>query len=351
MCGIAGFHSLDGRPIEKAGEFANRLLLEIESRGRDATGFLALSADGTKTLDKYPVPARQFIGGRDRFPAPRTVLLHTRFATTGTRRSITDAHPHVSGHTAAIHNGTIYNADEIFKAFDLPRQAKVDSEVIPALIEYAGWDKAEEALSIMDGGAATAVVDVTKPGELILARLRHYPLAVCKTGGVVIFASTPWAISLAYKLTYGKQLRAKIEQLVPGEVLRVNGKIERSGVPGVFGVEKEFDHRPRRQPKSNRRGRSKSKQAQRPAARPKEKLLPLVPAARSERERKLRIEKIRGGSLYTHDEVMAIIDELDEIRSERDSAQSELADVLLASELDWSDETLATTYSPGRWAD
>src|SRR5262249_11854289 len=160
MCGIAGVHRRGDAMIPKLGRLADSLLLAIENRGTDATGMLALMENGKCHLQRETKPARAFVRGRKRLANEvKTLLLHTRFATVGAPDDPMNAHPQINGGMAAVHNGTIYNATEIFNAFGMKRYASVDSEVIPALLSYAGWDHAAEAIDLFDGGAAFAVVD------------------------------------------------------------------------------------------------------------------------------------------------------------------------------------------------
>lgn len=227
MCGQAGFHRRTARRITKLNELADELLLAIESRGHDAAGFLAMMDSGKVQMEKEPRPASKFIRGRGLIHRDaRTVLLHTRFATVGAR-TLRNAHPVVSGPVAAVHNGTIYNASEIFSTFDLPRKAEVDSEVIPALIHHVGWDQAADAFPLMEGGAATAVVSSERPKEVILARLRSYPMVVGTTRDLVIWASTAEAILRAWMRVYRRPFPGKIETLSEATMLLVNGKVER----------------------------------------------------------------------------------------------------------------------------
>lgn len=259
MCGIAGFHRLEGAPpLRLSGVLADELMLAIEHRGRHAAGVFALSDAGRGVLDKRAVNATRFVRTRKLLPQEsRTVLVHTRYATTGARTLARDAHPQVSGDMVAIHNGTVSNADELFEAFALPRKAKVDSEIIPALIDSAGWSQAEQALSLMTGAVATAVLNKALPGELLLAKLRWNPVvfATVEDKGVVVFASTEEALRRAWWRTYGESLPATPKHLAGGEAVRINGTVEIVHIPGVWGVETAYDHRPWKPTKSKRSAR------------------------------------------------------------------------------------------------
>jgi len=212
---------------------ANELLLAIESRGLDSTGRLALYDDGHLMLDRAVLPASQYVkAGREPIKAvARTVLLHTRFATVGTVNE-RNAHPVRNGQMAAVHNGTISNHDEVFAEIARKRNAAVDSEVIPAVVHHYGWDKAGKALAKLTGGAATAIVDVKAPGELLLARLSGYPLHVYVTPSVIVWASTRRAIERAWKRTYGSApSRGEFVEMPEWTMMRVNGSVDVERIP------------------------------------------------------------------------------------------------------------------------
>ncbi len=226
MCGIAGVHRRGDAMIPKLGRLADSLLHAIENRGTDATGLLALMPSGKCHLDRRVVPASRFTRKRMKLPNEvKTLLLHTRFATVGARDDVRNAHPQINGGMAAIHNGTIYNATELFDAFGLKRHAKVDSEIIPALLSYAGWEHAAEAIDLFDGGAAFAVVDEKHPAEVILARTESYPLNYFVSDELVVWASTRRAIEIAMAMS-GLRMKGEYHELKPWTMVRVNGKLE-----------------------------------------------------------------------------------------------------------------------------
>ncbi|EMS77443.1 glucosamine 6-phosphate synthetase-like protein [Desulfotignum phosphitoxidans DSM 13687] len=114
-----------------------RLLVLSESRGPHATGMAWLNRDGEHRLFKRPVSAGQFVidkafhevlAGIDN---RTTVLLgHTRWRTRGDERVNRNNHPIRAGDVIGTHNGTIYNADYLFRRFKLRRFAEVDSELL-----------------------------------------------------------------------------------------------------------------------------------------------------------------------------------------------------------------------------
>lgn len=237
MCGIAGIHRRTDAPMPKMGRLANELLLANEGRGPDSTGYLVMLDSGKVQIEKAAVTASTFVKRRKSFSEDaRTVLLHTRYATRGKVTQL-NAHPQISGRCAAVHNGTIYNADELFKTFGLKRRATVDSEIVPALIDHAGWDEAGAALELMTGGAAVAVVNADHPREVILARTESYPLVYLATEDFVVWASTEKAIVQAWRFAYGTTPpRGEWGMLGPWSMMRVNGELSMHWLDPVVPV-------------------------------------------------------------------------------------------------------------------
>jgi len=141
MCGLAGiiFGVGPREPADLAQLMAQftRLLALSQQRGPHATGIALLNQDGRYRLFKRPLAATQFVEHKS-FRAllgsvdDRTTLLlgHTRWRTRGDERVNRNNHPIRAGHVLGIHNGTIYNADDLFRRYRLPRFADVDSELL-----------------------------------------------------------------------------------------------------------------------------------------------------------------------------------------------------------------------------
>ncbi len=107
-----------------------------------------------------------------------TGIAHTRWATHG-EPSEANAHPHVSGDIAVVHNGIIENHEEL-RALLQERgyvfQSQTDTEVIAHLVE---WERRSsetlvEALqktaAQLDGAYGTVVVDRKDPSRIVAAR-------------------------------------------------------------------------------------------------------------------------------------------------------------------------------------
>ena len=135
MCGIvAHVGSRDCVPILLEG------LAQLEYRGYDSAGLAVVNRSGGLRVHKArarvaglgsSLPAR-FKGGPG--------IGHTRWATHGEPNDI-NAHPHVVGPVAVVHNGIIENADELrakLVAEGAEFASETDSEVLAHLIARAG---------------------------------------------------------------------------------------------------------------------------------------------------------------------------------------------------------------------
>jgi hypothetical protein len=231
LCGIIGIHFKNPRELgitsKNLEDLVDEMLLGIEHRGRDATGLLTVDAKGKPNLVKADLDAWNFIKWRDGIPKNvRTILGHTRFATQGTPQNLDNNHPVEYGTCFAIHNGHISNDSDLFRDFSLERNAEVDSEIIPALFDKFGLDKAHMALQELDGGFATAVVDPARfPNMTVLAKGWSSPVEVLETKHAVIWASIPEAIQEAAEKVLGfTPAREKIVSMKAGEIILMEGE-------------------------------------------------------------------------------------------------------------------------------
>jgi hypothetical protein len=198
------------------------------------------------TIQKDTVPVADFVDKRKTFADESlTVLLHTRFATVGSARDVKCAHPVVSGRCAAIHNGTIWNDVELFDEIGVKRNSDVDSEVLPALIDFAGWDEAEDILGMTIGNAAAAVVHADRTDELILFRTSGFPLVYMVTDDLIVWASTRQAIVAAWQATYGRTKMGDFIEMRDWTLTRVKRgeivstvDIEQDADPPMYATEK-----------------------------------------------------------------------------------------------------------------
>jgi hypothetical protein len=231
MCGIAGIHFKNprNRGMTKAQleTYVNELLRGIEARGKDATGIVAVNGRGP-VLQKADTAAWNFTNWRRKLPrGTRTVLCHTRWATQGKPEINDNNHPVVRGSTYVTHNGHIGNDDDLFAEYGFERIAQVDTEIIPALLDHYGLDKAHLALQRLDGNAAIAAVDPVRfPNQVILAKGWTSPLIRFETPEFITWASEAWVIRAALKVALDVEVDDNdpaLHSFQWGELLYIDG--------------------------------------------------------------------------------------------------------------------------------
>lgn len=206
MCGIAGWSlSSEAAELVNTNKLAKNLLMEISSRGRDATGF-AYWGHSTVQYAKLAEPAHDF---NRTYGVPKvgikTCVLHTRFATQGHQSNPLNNHPIIYKNLVGVHNGWVDNDNHIFKVYKAKRFAEVDSEAIWALLyEHAKKsDDPTEAMQVLQGTAAVAWLDTEQRDVLHLSRIMGSPVSVARlTDGMgFVFASTDYLLKQALKDT------------------------------------------------------------------------------------------------------------------------------------------------------
>ncbi|MFA0079264.1 glutamine--fructose-6-phosphate transaminase (isomerizing) [Vibrio artabrorum] len=174
MCGIVG--AVAQRDVA---EILVEGLRRLEYRGYDSAGVAVVDSESNLTrvrrLGKVQeladaVEEQQVIGG--------TGIAHTRWATHG-EPSEANAHPHMSGDIAVVHNGIIEN-HETLRALLQERgyvfTSQTDTEVIAHLVEWERRTSASllEALQKtakqLDGAYGTVVIDRKDPSRIVVAR-------------------------------------------------------------------------------------------------------------------------------------------------------------------------------------
>jgi glutamine---fructose-6-phosphate transaminase (isomerizing) len=180
MCGIvAATAQRDVAPLLIAG------LKALEYRGYDSAGLAVLEdariqrvrAKGKVREMEALYLASPLLGG--------TGIAHTRWATHGVPNEA-NAHPHVAGKVALVHNGIIENyaaLREQLQARGRVFTSETDTEVMAALIDdriAGGMTLCEAVLATvreLEGAYAIAVISSDEPGHVVGAR-RGAPLLV-----------------------------------------------------------------------------------------------------------------------------------------------------------------------------
>ena len=180
MCGIvAAAAQRDVAPLLIAG------LKALEYRGYDSAGLAVLEGGQIQRVRaKGKVREMEALYQADPFPGG-TGIAHTRWATHGVPNEA-NAHPHVAGRVALVHNGIIENYAELREELRKGGHvftSETDTEVMAALVE----ERLKEGLNLRDaviatvrnleGAYAIAVISREEPGRVVGAR-RGAPLLV-----------------------------------------------------------------------------------------------------------------------------------------------------------------------------
>ncbi len=174
MCGIVG--AVAQRDVA---EILINGLHRLEYRGYDSAGVAVVNENyelqrvrclgKVKALDEV-VSEKPLIGG--------TGIAHTRWATHG-EPSETNAHPHVSGTFAVVHNGIIENHEELrelLKSRGYVFLSQTDTEVIAHLVEWemrstdSLLDAVKKVVKQLTGAYGMVVMDSRHPEHLVAAR-------------------------------------------------------------------------------------------------------------------------------------------------------------------------------------
>ncbi len=185
MCGIVGYVGggpASGRPLEVVVEGLRRL----EYRGYDSAGVAVVTDQGLQTAKKAG-KLGNLVAELDEHPLdPGTAAIgHTRWATHGGPTD-TNAHPHVCGDLAVIHNGIVENFASL-KAGLLAEgdefASETDTEVVAHLMDRAYQATGDLTAAMrtvvaqLDGTFTLLAVHASQPGVVVGAR-HDSPLVV-----------------------------------------------------------------------------------------------------------------------------------------------------------------------------
>ncbi len=242
MCGIFGLvvDPASGLTVGQLSKAIRALVLSSESRGKDASGVLAVT-DDELLIAKMPERGRRLLKTEEfaRVLAaaaaayergrPFVIAGHTRMVTHGTSGDPCNNQPVVRGDVAVLHNGIIVNVSELWAS--MPGQAplaQVDTEALVALIEQraaagAPWpDAAEAAFASCVGANTVAVFDAAEATAIVMTSngsCFHWRSA---DGALMMFASEAVTIEAASGSLSQRIEPEHIEQLRPGQQLRLD---------------------------------------------------------------------------------------------------------------------------------
>jgi glucosamine 6-phosphate synthetase-like amidotransferase/phosphosugar isomerase protein len=137
MCGIAGYSLSASSPLDRT-LAAQSLLAGIAERGADAVGYAYRRGPGPVTIHKQRSGASALLEEVLLPAGAAETLIHVRDYTKGHPRIEANNHPIRHGAVVGVHNGIIFNDDELMEQHGFERaepEMTVDSEAIFALAE------------------------------------------------------------------------------------------------------------------------------------------------------------------------------------------------------------------------
>jgi glucosamine--fructose-6-phosphate aminotransferase (isomerizing) len=205
MCGIVGYVG-----PQSCADLLVDGLRRLEYRGYDSAGLAVY--DGTKVNVVRSVgKLGNLVKALRETPLEGTLGIgHTRWATHG-RPTEVNAHPHVAGDIAIVHNGIIENHLELKRELGsegVKFSSDTDTEIVAHLIDRerrAGNDLLESvrrALGRVHGAYAVAVLDRAAPDRLVVAK-NASPLVIGLGEGETFAASDipailPWTKKMVF---------------------------------------------------------------------------------------------------------------------------------------------------------
>ena len=231
MCGITGhFGRTRKGQWRQTHVILESLFVESEHRGREATGFAALTSpyhsphQNSVITGKQPMPATQFIKTNMHWRQLHhrrccAVLGHCRYPTHGSPMRNDNNQPLSSsnGRWHVTHNGIIEGHQRIAREAGLKLNTECDSEILLRLIQrFRSAPKAlNAAVRHLPGSIAVAVLDARK-GIVYLARNDARPLWITRLrDGRWFFASTDGILIAALRQVLGRRFMDDIEMLMP----------------------------------------------------------------------------------------------------------------------------------------
>jgi len=157
MCGIVGYVG-NQVPSERPLDVVIEGLRRLEYRGYDSAGVALVSTDGSLATAKKAGKLANLVEEIDLHPLPAATAAigHTRWATHGAPNDL-NAHPHVAGRLAVIHNGIVENFAALkagLVAQGVEFTSETDTEVAAQLISRA-YDDTKDLTTAMAQVART----------------------------------------------------------------------------------------------------------------------------------------------------------------------------------------------------
>ena len=188
-------------------------LRKLEYRGYDSAGLAVLKTEGTPELTRLRAVGRvaELAAQADATQLSANIgIAHTRWATHGVP-SERNAHPHISGGLAVVHNGIIENFEAIradLQGKGYVFESETDTEAIAHLVHYKLqgnidlFEAVRQATVDLVGAYAIGVVAEADPFRVIVARRGSPLLLGIGEDGMYAASDTAALLQVTRKIVY-----------------------------------------------------------------------------------------------------------------------------------------------------
>lgn len=229
MCGIVAYA---GKSAEGTWRETHRiveaLLINSQQRGRDSTGFVAMTEpfknriDQQIVADKAPLAAADFVRRSSRWRGLRhrrssAVVAHVRWATSGTPANNANNHPFCGNRFSLVHNGVIGGHRQIAAESGLQLESDCDSELLLRIVEFADDPilGLRAALDELKGGMGAVALLDAHTGLIWLARDADRPLWAAQIDRRTFIASTREILAESFRGALGASWQRRVDLLLP----------------------------------------------------------------------------------------------------------------------------------------
>ncbi len=174
-------------------------LARLEYRGYDSAGVAVIDAGKVRIRRSVGKLAQLEKRLAERPVSGHIGIGHTRWATHG-RPSEENAHPHLEGGVAVVHNGIIENylgLRESLRSEGATFKSETDTEILSHLIHQkvskgrSLEDGVRDALKVIKGSYAMAVISKDEPDKIIAARMESPLIIGLSKGGAYLGSDIP----------------------------------------------------------------------------------------------------------------------------------------------------------------
>lgn len=249
MCGIVG-----GVAERSITNILIEGLKRLEYRGYDSAGLALVSQDAILRERRVGKVANLEQAVNESLVTGSLGIAHTRWATHG-KPTENNAHPHVSGHVAVVHNGIIENYQELkddLEALGYVFTSQTDTEVVAHLVHDALkstsslLEAVQSVVPQLKGAYALGIIHTDYPDELITVR-EGSPLVIGVGIGENFISSDQLALlPITNRFIYleegdiARLTRDKIEVFVNGQL--VNRPVKELDATVSNASKGEFKH-------------------------------------------------------------------------------------------------------------